>query len=405
MDKNELKLEFGVHDPTMIEVGGVYYLYSTDTDQPQTSGVPVRTSKNLIDWEFLTTALPEIPIDAQKWSSAKGLWAPEVVVYNKTYRMYYSASTFGSTTSCIGLATADTPAGPFVDRGCILKTSPELCNHNAIDANVVIDKDGEHWLVYGSFFGGIYILSLDKETGRPREDAYGKCIAKRSSSVDKAIEGCFVMYNPETDYYYLFCSYDSLNNTYNIRVARSRHIDGGYVDMLGHEMTNLTDDPSKIGVKLLGSYQFENEPPVYAPGHNSIFRGSDHQQFLVHHARLQPFSNRFFLNIRSLQWLTNGWPVVSPMLFESQSEQVKLSLAGSWDLIVFTSGNQLHESQEIRISAQDVVSVGMNEFQWKDYLVKAWNEVEHGRTVTCLSGLSSDGLALLGKKVVAKEEL
>ena len=38
----------GVHDPTIIEHEGTFYLYSTDTQQPKTAGVPIRRSKDLI---------------------------------------------------------------------------------------------------------------------------------------------------------------------------------------------------------------------------------------------------------------------------------------------------------------------------------------------------------------------
>ena len=37
------------------------------------------------------------------------------------------------------------------------------------------DKDGTLWMVYGSFFGGIYIKELDKN-GLPVEDGYGKLL-------------------------------------------------------------------------------------------------------------------------------------------------------------------------------------------------------------------------------------
>lgn len=157
MKENELT--FGVHDPTIIESDGKFYLYSTDTRQPETSGIPIRKSENLVKWEFKGQAMSGVPSDAKRWSQAVGLWAPEIIKYGDEYRIYYSASTFGSTTSYIGLATAKTPLGPFEDKGVIVKTNPELCDHNAIDANVVTDKKGEQWLVYGSFLA-VFIFYL-----------------------------------------------------------------------------------------------------------------------------------------------------------------------------------------------------------------------------------------------------
>lgn len=396
MKENELT--FGVHDPTIIESDGKFYLYSTDTRQPETSGIPIRKSENLVKWEFKGQAMSGVPCDAKRWSQAVGLWAPEIIKYGDEYRIYYSASTFGSTTSYIGLATAKTPMGPFEDKGVIVKTNPELCDHNAIDANMVTDKKGEQWLVYGSFFGGIYILPLDKESGKPKEAGFGKRIAARPKSVDTAIEGGFIYYNPETDYYYLFCSYDSLNDSYNIRVARSRQIDGPYVDSKGLTMDELNHEPNDVGVKLLGSYQFTGEKPVFAPGHNSIFKRSDNSLFMVHHARRQTFSDQFFLNIRQLDWLSNGWPIVSPIFYEGDCDEEQFELEGIWNVVYFDSNSALKKSTTEKIASGDYERTAGNEFNWQGVLVKTRLAVKDGGNRQIFSGLTPEGYALIAIK-------
>ena len=68
----------GVHDPTIIERDSVYYLFSTDTQQPKTAGIPIRTSLDLIHWQFEKQAFPQLPQSAREWSQAEGLWAPEI---------------------------------------------------------------------------------------------------------------------------------------------------------------------------------------------------------------------------------------------------------------------------------------------------------------------------------------
>ncbi|MDQ0223054.1 arabinan endo-1,5-alpha-L-arabinosidase [Streptococcus moroccensis] len=394
----ESQLEFGVHDPTIIEADGVFYLYSTDTRQPETSGVPIRKSSDLVYWKFDSSALDGVPEDAKSWSKAVGLWAPEIINYQGEYRMYYSASTFGSTTSYIGLATATSPTGPFVDQGLVVKTSPDLCTHNAIDANIVTDRDGEQWMVYGSFFGGIYILPIDKKTGKPSQEGFGKRIAARPKSVDTAIEGCFVYYHPETDYFYLFSSYDSLSNTYHIRVARSRNVDGPYVDIKGQDINDLEIDPLLNGVKLLGSFQFEDELPVYAPGHNSILKRSDGRLFVVHHARRKTFSDQFFLNVRELKWLSNGWPVISPLLYDGGQPQSVNDLLGEWDIIRFAADSDLKQSELVSLKEQDLTAVTDNEYLWEGYSLLFWQELENGVMTPCLAGLNADGFAVIGKK-------
>lgn len=338
----------GVHDPTIIKHNDTYYLFSTDPQQPKTSSVPIRLSNDLIHWDFEKSALSGVPKLAKDWSNAAGLWAPEIIKVEDEFRIYYSASTFGSTTSFIGLATASHPLGPWEDRGEVVKTSPELADHNAIDANICEDHHGNQWMVYGSFFGGIYIAQIDKTTGKFSESGFGKRIAKRPKTVDTAIEGPFIIYNPETDYFYLFVSYDSLNDFYNVRVARSKSIDGPYEDFDGNCMLNQEINPEKVGTKLLGGYQFSEEPILYAPGHNSILVDGD-DFFLVHHARRKTHSDQFFLQVRSLFWLENGWPVVAPCEYNGDYEMLELASADNkkeWEIILF-EGSDIQKSKRI----------------------------------------------------------
>ena len=387
----------GVHDPTIIEHDGIYYLFSTDTQQPATAGIPIRSSKDLIHWQFEKTALSEMPPEAVDWSQAQGLWAPEIINYHETFRMYYSASTFGSTTSFIGLATAPHPLGPWVDQGEVVKTSPLLADHNAIDANIVTDRDGEQWLVYGSFFGGIYLAAINKDTGKLADAGYGQRIAYRPVSVDTAIEGAFIHYDPQWDMYYLFVSFDSLNDSYHVRVARAKDITGPYLDWHGNEMTNQELDPAEIGTKVLGSYQFSDSPTVYAPGHNSIFQRSYQTCFMVHHARRRPFSDDFYLNVRKVYWLDNGWPVVSAMPFKKDyiEQPTEEALLGEWEIIQFDASSNVSFSQHQTIERLDRKG---ESYLWKGQAFIAYFEQVAGKKQLCLSGINPQGYPFIGKK-------
>ncbi len=83
------------------------------------------------------------------------------------------------------------------------------------------------------------------------------------------MEGPYIVYNPTFRKYYLFVSYDSLFEDYNVRVARSDSITGPYVDMNGHDMADTRYLPQyEIGNKILGGYQFSEGEGWIAPGHN-----------------------------------------------------------------------------------------------------------------------------------------
>lgn len=391
----------GVHDPTIIEVNQRYYLFSTDTNQPLTKGIPIRWSDNLVDWQYKGTALSSMPQEATQWSKAEGLWAPEIVFVEGQYRMYYSASTFGSTISAIGLAVAESIEGPWQDCGIVVKTNPQLAKHNAIDANLCIDRQGEHWLVYGSFFGGIYIVAINKKTGKLKKDNdYGQLIAKRSQLVDGAIEGAFIYYHKETDYFYLFTSYDSLNDTYNIRVARSKEITGPYVDYNGIQMTDEQHSPLLIGTKLLGSYQWINELPLYAPGHNSIFKRSvDNQLFAVHHMRKQTYSDEFFLGVRKLYFLNNGWPVISGEFYQSEEQSVTLeNLLGRFQIVQFNEYSDVVLAQPVFIRSSDLIEKDQ-QIYYKNQPIKAFLINQNGQSLITLVGMNQQGFAFIGRKL------
>lgn len=377
----------GVHDPTIIQVGDTYYLVNTDTTQPETCGVPIRSSKDLIHWRFEKTALDAVPGPAWEWTQAQQLWAPDIIKVENQYRMYYSASTFGSTRSMIGLATAADILGQWTDQGEVVKTNPEIAANNAIDANLCFDRKGCHWLVYGSFFGGIYLLPIDSKTGRPKVKGYGKKIAVRSQSVEGAIEGPFIYYNKKTDYFYLFVSFDSLNDSYNIRVARSKEITGPYLDFNDREMTDMTTDPLKIGTKMIGSYKLGNDTPLYGPGHNSIFVDQKNQQeFVVHHVRRQPFSADFFLQIRPLFWGADGWPVVAPSEYDGTIERLKMNatLQGEWEILTFNDHSAMIHSKSILVSADDPFF--KNAIVYQDRAGDIW-----------FTGRNEEGQAVMGK--------
>lgn len=69
---------YNVHDPSCRKMGEYYYMYSTDAifrenrKEAKEKGVPLgfiqmRRSKDLVNWEFLGWAFPEIPQEAVEW--------------------------------------------------------------------------------------------------------------------------------------------------------------------------------------------------------------------------------------------------------------------------------------------------------------------------------------------------
>lgn len=291
-----------VHDPVMAKHGEYYYLFCTG------GGVPVRRSKDMIDWRIARGAqvFPQMPQEAFAYvPDATNLWAPDISYYNDRYHLYYSISTFGSNHSAIGLATNTTldpndEAFAWVDHGIVVK-SQHSDFYNAIDANLVLDEEDTPWLSFGSFWGGIKLFKLDYATGKAAETEPTLISLATREENSRSVEAPFII--RREGYYYLFVSYDfccqGIESTYNVRVGRCEQVTGPYLDREGVPMmegggTQITF-PSRRYV---------------GPGHNSVFT-EDGQDYLVYHAYDVYQGGKPSLRIEPMHWDEDGWPFLT----------------------------------------------------------------------------------------------
>lgn len=323
---------WGAHDPTVVAArDGRWLMFSTDTAVAGApgAGVQIRQSDDLVTWRWFGHAFDGVPDEAAEWSGARGIWAPEVVARGEEYRMYYSASSFGSRTSMIALATAPDATGPWTHVEPIVTTGHDVDVVNAIDAAVVVDEEGRDWLLYGSFFGGLRILPLG-EDGRPvRPGDKGSEVVVRPESLHGAVEGGHVLRDEDSGTFALFCSFDSLFDTYNIRVARSESVAGPYRDAAGKDMVDPSEPPHPVGTVIVAGYEAPDGTHWAAPGHSSHLV-TDIGIFLVHHVRDGADPTQHTAHLRRLEWTAGGWPLASPLPYGGQVAQVPEELSGEW---------------------------------------------------------------------------
>lgn len=127
-------------DPFVLRAGDTWYAYGT---QGRFGTMPVLSSPDLVSWTVLGDAMPTIA----PWSGAGRHWAPEVIELDGRYVAYYTAMERETQNQCIGVAYAETPAGPFVDES----TEPLICEHaegGSIDASPFVDTDGTPYLLW-----------------------------------------------------------------------------------------------------------------------------------------------------------------------------------------------------------------------------------------------------------------
>ncbi|KAI8147338.1 protein AbnA [Fennellomyces sp. T-0311] len=219
--------DVGCHDPTITQEGSRWYVFCTGT------GITVLTSDDGLAW----VTAPQIFLSELSWwadyvpaHSGLDVWAPDISTFKGRTYLYYAISTFGSRTSAIGLASADSiGAGSWIDEGMVISTTETGNDYNAIDPNLVVDTDGNPWLAFGSFSSGLKIVAISPSTMKPTGDIYS--IAARPAGV----EAPSIVYHD--GYYYLFTSIDKccsgVDSTYKITYSRSSSITGPYVDADG----------------------------------------------------------------------------------------------------------------------------------------------------------------------------
>ncbi|WP_147795367.1 arabinan endo-1,5-alpha-L-arabinosidase [Cellulomonas sp. Y8] len=429
------------HDPTAVrDDDGTYWLFSTDASGAgplPRAGVQVRRSEDLVAWTFHGWALDGVPADAAAWTGAGGLWAPDVVRVpdavavpdDGRWRMYYSASSFGSRTSAIGLATAPHPAGPWTDRGLVVTSRHDVDGPNAIDANAVVDADGRHWLVYGSFFGGIHALGIDPATGfvlgsggRPRPGP-GLLLARRPHAVEAAVEGAFALPRPGGGYA-LLTSFDSLFGTYHLRVVAGPSVTGPYADVRGRSATDVAADP--VGSTVLAGHRLAGGRGWLAPGHASVLTeplpGGSSRQLLVHHVRDADDPTQHEVQVRRLVWTAGGWPLVSPQPWAGPGREqddeaawpaTVAELAGTWEVVTFARGDAFTASASRVVGAEGppgAVALGRGRFAWDGSVggggrpveavaFPAWDGVRERATLACAALDTGTGVVTVGTLV------
>lgn len=383
-----------VHDPTVVLADdGYYYMYQTDASygNAHVAGghFHARRSKNLVDWEYLGGAMTGTPSwvkeklnDIRKKQGLEpitnptlGYWAPCVrKVKSGLYRMYYcvvvdnyiksgkqntEANFDNSWTerAFIGvMETSDPATNKWEDKGYVICSSSDKGKDgwkrnnkndweayfyfNAIDPTYIITSNGEHWLIYGSWHSGFAAVQLNPETGKTlkelgdpwatsatglADNGYGKRIWTRTNgSRWQGSEAPEIVYHD--GYYYLFMAYDGLDIPYNTRVMRSKNIEGPYT---GNETV------------LTHPYQFTGSYGWVGISHCAVFEDGKGNWF---YASQQRFPNSAGGNapnavmlggVRSIQWLSTGWPVVMPERYAAVPQQAisASELAGTWEHI------------------------------------------------------------------------
>ncbi|WP_234998712.1 family 43 glycosylhydrolase [Demequina sp. NBRC 110057] len=444
-----------VHDPSIVADGDDVWVFGSHGASAHTTDL-MNWTQNSVDlsqdsdnplFEDVYDELAE----TFEWAQTDTLWASDVIeLPDGTFAMYYNACKGDSPRSALGLATSDEVDGPYEDQGILLKSGmwdeesenpgeiyDATVHPNAVDPDAFYDADGNLWMVYGSYSGGIYILEMDEETGLPLPDqGYGTHLVGGNHS---RIEAPTIRYDEETGYYYLFLSFGGLDadGGYDVRVARSTSPAGPYLDAEGNDMAEVKgaegtifDDATiqEYGVKLMGGYEFprllgdpgEGTGTGYvSAGHTSWYDDPETgQSYMVFHSRFPGTGEMHEVRVHRMEMNEDGWPVVMPTRYSGEGDlRAKLSdMIGDWQIV--NLGHDITAEpalpSDVRLTAlgrvtgdvtgtwrlrgADEVELRIDGQTYSGIISRGWDETT-GEWAPSLSVVSDEGVTLWGRGV------
>jgi arabinan endo-1,5-alpha-L-arabinosidase len=325
-------------DPAVIRGDdGHWYAYGTSdplngADRDATGAlrihrIPMARSDDLVRWTYVGDAFAGPPAWAAPTS---GQWAPEVRKLGGRYVLYYTATDAADAVSgepgcgadsAIGVATAPTPTGPWIDSGRPVvapRRDGRGCNFKWTYDPALIETRAGPVLYYGSYRGGIEArrLSADGLRSFPR--------TTRRITTEHRYEGAYVI--RRHGWYWLFgsatdCCRGAMTG-YSLFVGRSRSPFGPFVDRLGVPL-----NASRVGGTPVISM---NGNRWVGGGHNAVATDAAGQDWLVYHAidRFDPYlsePNPYRITKRPmlvdrLDW-PGGWPSVRSGRWASDTPQ------------------------------------------------------------------------------------
>ncbi|MCR4743473.1 MAG: glycoside hydrolase family 43 protein [Treponema sp.] len=274
-------------------------------------------------------------------------------------------------------------------------------------------------LTYGSWKGGIALVYLDALSLKPvdkkgreldvpadnLEDAFGIIIAGGNGA---AYEGAQLIYNSDTDYYYVFVSMGDLQWEYRIGLGRSKEIEGPYLDTSGNPMVlemGKAEQYHSYGGKILPAVELEGEYSFRSQGGQSILRTADGKIMLACHSRTN-FTPEyyFFLQLHQMFFNKDGWPILNQNEYYNDYEGLDEGLrplsveeiAGTYDVILTqrssetkpvkffgnASGRIAHIADALPATSQEIIlSGGKSGGSIKGAYRGKWTLMQDGYTI------------------------
>jgi len=211
-------------DPDVIRVGDTYYMVSSSF--ANAPGLPLLTSRDMVNWELAGHALPRLVPEAAYASPqhGKGVWAPCLRYHDGKFWIFYPDPDQG-----VFVITAPSFTGPW--------SAPHLllAGKGIIDPAPLWDDDGRAWLLHAwarsrAGFNNVLTLRSMAPDGRSLLDDGGKVVIDGNRlPAYRTLEGP-KLYKAD-GWYYVFAPAGGVEHGWQ-SVFRSRSIEGPYEDRI-----------------------------------------------------------------------------------------------------------------------------------------------------------------------------
>lgn len=263
----------GFHaDPEIIysNLTGKYYIYSTTDGQPGWGGwyYTAYSSSDLKDWTYEGIVL-DLKSDQVSWADGNA-WAP-AIEEKKTkdgyrYYLYFSGNPKNGGGKQIGVATADSPTGPFTDLGHPMITESPTGGGQQIDVDVFTDPvSGKSYLYWGN--GYMAGAELNKDMVSIKKKTLKVLTPEGGTLQDYAYrEAPYVFYRNGL-YYFMWSVDDTGSANYHVAYGTAKS-PLGPIQVASDPIVTLQDP----------------ELEIYGPAHNSVIckPGTD-EWYIVYH--------------------------------------------------------------------------------------------------------------------------
>jgi beta-xylosidase len=265
-------------DPDAVRVGATYYMTASSFNSAP--GLPLLTSKDLVNWELAGHALPAL-VPAERYATVRhgeGVWAPCLRYHDGKFWIFYPDPDLG-----IFVTTATNFTGPW--------SAPTLLlpGKGIIDPTPLWDEDGKAYLLHAwaksraGINNQLTLRRMAPDASRLLDTA-GRTIIDGNRIPDyRTLEG--PKFYKANGYYYVFAPAGGVEQGWQA-VFRARTIDGPY------EVRTVMDQGSS---------------PVNGPHQGAWVRAQDGRDWFLHfqdkgaHGRV--------VHLQPMQW-QDDWPLI-----------------------------------------------------------------------------------------------